>query len=128
MTQQPVTLQLTRLRGQRREGSASGDPGVARSAQAPVPHSGLPHHSDQGSPYASEDYQTILEAQGITCSMGRRGNCYDNAVTESFFSTVKGDSRIDSRVSGWRRWNCSTTSRYSTTRAGGTRRWGRLVQ
>ena len=53
------------------------------------PDSGLLHHSDQGSPYASEDYQTRLDAHGITCSMSRRGNCYDNAVMESFFSTVK---------------------------------------
>jgi putative transposase len=55
------------------------------------PNSGLLHHSDQGSPYASEDYQSVLEAQGITCSMSRRGNCYDNAVMESFFSTVKSE-------------------------------------
>ncbi len=53
------------------------------------PDSGLLHHSDQGSPYASEDYQTRLDAHGITCSMSRRGNCYDNAVMESFFSSVK---------------------------------------
>jgi putative transposase len=41
------------------------------------PERGLLHHSDQGCTYASEDYQTILEAHGITCSMSRRGNCYD---------------------------------------------------
>ena len=57
------------------------------------PDVGLLHHSDQGSPYASEDYQAILEARGITCSMSRRGNCYDNAVMESFFSTVKSELR-----------------------------------
>ncbi len=56
-----------------------------------APAGGLLHHSDQGSPYASEDYQTILEARGITCSMSRRGDCYDNAVMESFFSTVKSE-------------------------------------
>jgi transposase InsO family protein len=56
------------------------------------PDVGLLHHSDQGSPYASEDYQTILEARGITCSMSRRGNCYD-AVMESVFSTVKSEPR-----------------------------------
>jgi len=55
------------------------------------PDAGLLHHSDQGSPYASEDYQVILEARGITCSMSRRGNCFDNAVMESFFSTVKSE-------------------------------------
>ena len=53
--------------------------------------SGLLHHSDQGCTYASEDYQAVLEARGITCSMSRRGNCYDNAVMESFFSTVKSE-------------------------------------
>jgi transposase InsO family protein len=55
------------------------------------PDVGLLHHSDQGSPYASEDYQDVLAARGITCSMSRRGNCYDNAVMESFFSTVKSE-------------------------------------
>jgi putative transposase len=55
------------------------------------PEIGLLHHSDQGSTYASEDYQDILDARGIVCSMSRRGNCYDNAVMESFFSTVKSE-------------------------------------
>ena len=55
------------------------------------PDAGLLHHSDQGCTYASEDYQAVLEANGITCSMSRRGNCYDNAVMESFFSTVKSE-------------------------------------
>ena len=41
--------------------------------------------------YASEDYQDVLAAHGITGSMSRRGNCYDNAVMESFFSTVKSE-------------------------------------
>jgi putative transposase len=53
------------------------------------PGAGLMHHSDQGSPYASEDYQRVLEAHGIACSMSRRGNCYDNAVVESWFKTLK---------------------------------------
>lgn len=44
------------------------------------PCAGLLHHSDQGSPYASEDYQRALASRGITTSMSRRGNCYDNAV------------------------------------------------
>ena len=52
---------------------------------------GLLHHSDQGCTYASEDYRTPLEQHGITCSMSRRGNCYDNAVMESWFSTVKSE-------------------------------------
>ena len=55
------------------------------------PKAGLLHHSDQGCTYASEDYQAILDANGVVCSMSRRGNCYDNAVMESFFSTVKSE-------------------------------------
>ena len=55
------------------------------------PEAGLLHHSDQGCTYASEDYQAILHAHGITCSMSRTGNCHDNAVMESFFSTVKNE-------------------------------------
>ena len=55
------------------------------------PEIGLLHHSDQGCTYASEDYQALLDARGIVCSMSRRGNCYDNAVMESFFSTVKSE-------------------------------------
>ena len=55
------------------------------------PDVGLLHHSDQGCTYASEDYQAVLQAHGVTCSMSRRGNCYDNAVMESFFSTVKSE-------------------------------------
>ena len=53
------------------------------------PDAGLLHHSDQGCTYASEDYQAILDARGITCSMSRRGNCHDNAVMEAFFSSLK---------------------------------------
>src|SRR5437870_7450302 len=52
------------------------------------PDVGLLHHSDQGCTYASEDYQRMLDAYGITCSMSRRGNCYDNAVMEAFFSSL----------------------------------------
>jgi transposase InsO family protein len=55
------------------------------------PTAGLLHHSDQGCTYASEDYQRLLDAHRITCSMSRRGDCYDNAVMESFFSTVKSE-------------------------------------
>src|SRR6266498_3990157 len=55
------------------------------------PDVGLLHHSDRGCTYASEDYQRMLDAYGITCSMSRRGNCYDNAVMEAFFSTVKSE-------------------------------------
>lgn len=57
----------------------------------PCPGLGLLHHSDQGSTYASEDYQDALGTSAITCRMSRRGNCYDNAVMEAFFSSVKSE-------------------------------------
>ena len=50
---------------------------------------GLIHHSDQGVQYASDAYQKILDDHSITPSMSRKGNCWDNAVTESFFGTLK---------------------------------------
>jgi transposase InsO family protein len=53
------------------------------------PPEGLLHHSDRGSQYASKDYRAALAAHGIVCSMSRRGDCWDNAVAESFFSTLK---------------------------------------
>jgi transposase InsO family protein len=51
--------------------------------------SGLLFHSDRGSQYASHDYQNALLQANINCSMSRRGNCWDNAVAESFFGTLK---------------------------------------
>lgn len=53
------------------------------------PTAGLLHHTDQGSPYASEDYMKVLAGRGIECSMSRRGNCHDNAAMEAFFSTLE---------------------------------------
>jgi putative transposase len=64
---------------------------LERAIRRRCPEAGLLHHSDQGCTYASEDYRTRLEAHGITCSMSRRGNCYDNAVMESWFSTLKSE-------------------------------------
>lgn len=49
----------------------------------------LLHHSDQGSQYAAEDFQRLLAHHGIVCSMSRRGDCWDNAAMESFFSSFK---------------------------------------
>ena len=60
---------------------------MAIAARAPTV--GLLHHSDRGSQYASGDYRAALEAAGIACSMSRKGNCWDNAVAESFFGTIK---------------------------------------
>lgn len=49
----------------------------------------LLHHSDRGSQYASGAFQALLRAENITCSMSRKGNCWDNAMMESFFATLK---------------------------------------
>lgn len=53
------------------------------------PAGGLLHHSDRGVQYAAADYQRLLGEHGIACSMSRKGNCWDNAVVESFFRTLK---------------------------------------
>lgn len=50
---------------------------------------GLVHHSDRGSQYASQEFQNILHSYEMLCSMSRKGNCYDNAVVESFFHSLK---------------------------------------
>jgi putative transposase len=55
------------------------------------PAKGLIHHSDRGSQYAAHDYQQVLKSFGMIPSMSRKGNCYDNAVAESFFHTLKND-------------------------------------
>jgi transposase InsO family protein len=54
-----------------------------------TPNAGLLHHSDRGSQYAATAYQQLLTTHGITGSMSRRGNCWDNACVESFFGTLK---------------------------------------
>jgi transposase InsO family protein len=53
------------------------------------PQAGLLHHSDRGVQYACDHYQALLKAHGIVCSMSRAGDCYDNAMKESFWSTLK---------------------------------------
>jgi len=52
---------------------------------------GLIHHSDRGVQYACGQYRDLLRSQGITCSMSRTGDCYDNAAVESFFKTLKAE-------------------------------------
>lgn len=53
------------------------------------PSAGLIHHSDRGVQYACTEYQNALRNSGILCSMSRKGDCWDNSVAESFFSTLK---------------------------------------
>lgn len=63
------------------------------------PPKGLLHHSDRGSQYASQDYQNLLKKADIQVSMSRTGNCYDNAVQESFFGTLKCECASERYVS-----------------------------
>jgi putative transposase len=60
---------------------------MALKNRRPAP--GLLHHSDRGSQYACDDYQGLLKNSETVCSMSRKGNCWDNAVAESFFHTLK---------------------------------------
>jgi transposase InsO family protein len=55
------------------------------------PEAGLLHHSDRGVQYAAEGFQELLKANEIVCSMSRKGNCWDNAVVESFFGSLKNE-------------------------------------
>jgi transposase InsO family protein len=57
----------------------------------------LMHHSDRGCQYASNDYRDLLKQQGITISMSRKGNCWDNAVMERFFGSLKSE-RTDNKM------------------------------
>jgi putative transposase len=69
------------------------------------PPTAVLHHSDQGIQYASDAYQQVLRDHGMVCSMSRRGNCWDNAVVESFFATLKTEL-IDGRS-----WTTRTAAR-----------------
>ena len=60
---------------------------MALADRRPAP--GLLHHSDRGSQYACGEYRTLLAAHGIVASMSKRGDCWDNAVAESFFATLE---------------------------------------
>jgi putative transposase len=55
------------------------------------PPPGLVHHTDRGSTYTSEKYRTVLSDNGMVSSMSRKGNCWDNAVSESFFGSLKNE-------------------------------------
>jgi transposase InsO family protein len=64
-----------------------------------LPPEGLVAHSDRGSQYASEHYQDLLAKHGITCSMSRVAQCWDNAPVESFFATLKRELVHDEQYS-----------------------------
>ena len=62
---------------------------MSAALQLRRPHAGLIHHSDRGTQYAANNYGTLLKNAGVISSMSRKGNCWDNAPTESFFATLK---------------------------------------
>jgi transposase InsO family protein len=73
----------------------------------------LLHHSDQGSQYTSEQFQRLLAENGVTCSMSRSGNVWDNAAMESLFSSLKTERNASTiQSAGIRRW--ATSARWSS--------------
>ncbi len=66
---------------------------MARVARRP--DAGLLHHSDRGSQYASHDFQAMLKRLQVVSSMSRKGNCWDNAMCESFFATLKNELDLE---------------------------------
>ncbi len=85
------------------------------------PQAGLLHHTDRGSTYTSEDYQSLLQQEGMSCT----ADCYDNAATESFFHSFKGEC-IDARSFQTRSQARSTTFDYIETFYNRTRRHSTL--
>ncbi len=63
---------------------------LALGQRRPAPGQ-LTHHTDRGSQYTAHAYQAVLEQHSVPCSMSRKGDCYDNAVAESFFATLKNE-------------------------------------
>jgi putative transposase len=74
---------------------------LGRALRGRHPGPGLVHHSDRGSQYASAAYQAVLERHGLTSSMSRSGDCWDNAVVESFFHTLKVERVHERRYRTW---------------------------
>ncbi len=92
------------------------------------PGTGLVHHSDHGTQYTSLAFGRRLRESGIAASMGSVGDCYDNAMAESFFATLETEliDRSDWATPPRRRPRCSSTSRSSTTGSAATAASGNL--
>ena len=75
---------------------------LTKARQRRSPGRGIILHSDRGSPYASDDYRKAIGAMGARQSMSRKGDCWDNAVAESFFSTLKTELGIDKPLASLR--------------------------
>ena len=112
-----------RLGRQRRQRSASDDQGARDGAEAALPRAPAccitPTRAARTRARTTRRSST---AHGITCSMSRRGNCYDNAVMEASSRRSRASSASASRATATPRWSCSTTSRCSITSGAGTRR------
>jgi putative transposase len=76
--------------GETLESSLASD-ALNMAVQRRRPGAGLLHHSDRGVQHASNDYRALLEGKQVVASMSRKGNCWDNAVAESFFATVEAE-------------------------------------
>jgi transposase InsO family protein len=74
---------------------------LALAVERRLPGEGLLAHSDRGSQYASDHYQSLLARHGITCSMSRRADCWDNAPMESFFASLKKELVHDADFVTW---------------------------
>jgi putative transposase len=74
---------------------------LAQAIEQRDPPRGLIHHSDRGTQYAGAAFQKLLLDHGLICSMSRRGNCWDNACVESFFSTLKRELPNDHIFENW---------------------------
>jgi putative transposase len=71
---------------------------MARQLRKPTTEDNLVHHSDRGVQYASLEFRAALQSLKATCSMSRKGNCWDNAVMESFFGTLKLELDLDRAI------------------------------
>jgi len=85
------------------------------------PQKGLLYHSDRGKQYVSKDFKTLLKAHKVDLSMSRKGDCWDNAVIESFWGTLKSD--LQGPLANKPTTRFLSTSKCSTTVSGYTRRW-----
>lgn len=80
-----------------------------RAVRHKRPAAGLIHHSDRGSQYCAAGYRKLLEQFGMTASMSRKGNCYDNAPMESFWGSLKNELIYD------RRFDCRAEAQAAIT-------------
>lgn len=86
-----------------------------KAIQARKPDAGLMSHSDRGAQYASSSHRQLLSKHGIMQSMSRKGNCYDNAMAESFFSLLKAEMLPETGIFNSRKEALTETFKYIET-------------